>query len=431
MEFSVRRKALMDQTKRKAICIIPGASEKIRNGDCHYAFRQQSDFYYLTGFNEPDAIALLAPNHLEGDFILFNQPRDPAMEIWNGYRAGQDGACNDYHANSAYDIKEFWERLPTFFSDYDTIVMPLGQNAQFEQKLFATLDALKKDKRSAVKVPSQIVDLTKFTHEMRLFKSTEELKNMQQAVAISVDAHLMCMQQARAEMFEYELEAMIMQAIYRHGSRAAAYSSIVGSGKNACTLHYIANNQKLHSGDLVLIDAGAEVNCYAADITRTFPVDKQFSAEQKAIYEIVLTAQQAAIDSLKPGLAWENIQKTVVEQLTTGLCELGILQGSVDDNIENKTYRQFYMHGAGHWLGIDVHDAGDYKIAGKSRPLSPGMVFTIEPGIYISPSDAVDERWWNIGIRIEDDILLTEKGCNVLSSALPKTIADVEAIRRS
>ena len=428
MDFVTRRKQLMQRTQHRALVIIPSANLIIRNGDSHYPFRQASDFYYLTGYNEPDAIALLAPGHAEGEYILFNRPRDPEREIWYGERVGQQGAISHYLADQAYDIQEFWKHLPLFLAHYETVIWPIGQNALFDQKLFAAIADLK-----TKKVPNAYLfqDLTIYTQELRLIKSAEELAMIRRAIAISIEGHLACLQRAQVGMYEYELEALLMHAFYRHGSRAPAYSAIVGTGRNSCILHYHTNNQRLKSGELVLIDAGAEFEGYAADITRTFPIDKTFSPEQRAIYAIVYEAQQAVIRLLKPGLAWDALQACAVEHITRGLCELGILSGTVSSNIEHKHYRQFYMHQIGHWLGLDVHDVGTYHVAGQSRLLQPGMVFTVEPGIYIMPHDQVDPKWWHIGIRIEDDILITSQGCEVLSAALPNTIDEIEAIRRS
>ncbi len=425
----MRRNQLMQRTQRRALIMIPSANLVIRNGDAHFPFRQSSDFYYLTGFNEPDAMALLAPGHPEGEYILFNRPRDPEREIWYGERVGQQGAINTYFADQAYDIQEFWKLLPIFLGHYEIIIWPIGHNPPFDQMLFAAIADLKHKK--APHFPSIFQDLTTYTQELRLIKSTEELAMIRRAVAISIEGHLACLQQAQAGMYEYELEAFLMHAFYRHGSRAPAYNAIVGTGRNSCILHYHANNQRLQSGDLVLIDAGAEFEGYAADITRTFPVNKTFSPEQRAIYAIVYEAQQAVIRFLKPGVAWEVLQACAVEHITRGLCELGILSGTVSSNIEQKHYRQFYMHQAGHWLGLDVHDVGTYHVDGQSRLLQPGMVLTVEPGIYIMPHDRLNPKWWHIGIRIEDDVLITPQGCEVLSAALPKTIDEIEAIRRS
>lgn len=428
-EFAARRRSLMHLVGQDALVILLGAKNIIRNGDSCFPFRQHSDFFYLTGFCEPDAIALLAPGYPEGEFILFNRSKDPSLAIWHGEIAGQEGAVEVFDADKAYDIRQFWECLPSFLNMYNTIVAPFEQCQAFSQQLSSLIDQLKKSKRKQGQVPQRFQNLKLYTEAMRVIKSPHEIALIRQAVAISVEGHWQCLQHSRAGMAEYELEAMLLQTFYRLGSRASAYPCIVGAGKNACTLHYVSNDKTIKAGDLVLIDAGAEVDCYASDITRTFPINKYFSSPQRAIYELVLLAQQTAIDLLKPGIPWNTIQDTVINVLTTGLCELGLLKGSVVDNMAEERYKRFYMHGAGHYLGLDVHDVGDYKQNNKSRLLEPGMVFTVEPGLYIMPHAEVDERWWHIGIRIEDDVLITPNGCEVLSADLPKKPDDIEAIR--
>lgn len=392
-EFAQRRQQLLKKMGQDAIAIITAAPEVSRNGDSHYLYRQNSDFYYLTGFTEPEAIAVLIPGRAEGEYVLFNRMRDPAKEIWTGRRAGQEAAREIYGADEAYPTAEFEKKLPGLLRN-----------------------------RKQIKVEDLI-------HEMRLFKSDAEAAAMRKAAEISVLAHQRAMRSCKPGMFEYELEAEIMYEFYRFGSRYPAYTSIVGTGENSCVLHYNDNNMQIKAGDLVLIDAGCEYENYASDITRTFPANGRFTAEQKAIYEIVLRAQQAAIAAIKPGMRWDVPQEICVRTITEGLVDVGILQGSVDDLIAQKKYFQFYMHRSGHWLGLDVHDAGSYAVNGNVRKVESGMTFTVEPGIYIAPNSlGIDKKWWSIGVRIEDDVLVTANGCDVLSGALPKTVSDIESL---
>lgn len=392
-EFAQRRQELLKKIGQDAVAIISAAPEVSRNGDSHYFYRQNSNFHYLTGFSEPEAVAVLIPGRPQGEYILFNRERDPAKEIWTGRRAGQEGACQIYGADEAYPIAEFEKKLPELLRD-----------------------------RKQTKIED-------FIHEMRLFKSDAEVAAMRKAAEISVLAHQRAMQACKPGMFEYELEAEMMYEFYRHGSRYPAYTSIVGTGENSCVLHYNDNNMQIKNGDLVLIDAGCEYENYASDITRTFPANGRFTAEQKAVYEIVLRAQQAAIAAIKPAMRWDLPQEICVRIITEGLLDVGILQGNIDDLIAQKKYFQFYMHRSGHWLGLDVHDVGSYAVNGSVRNVEPGMTFTVEPGIYIAPnSPGVDKKWWNIGVRIEDDVLVTENGCDVLSAALPKAVSDIETL---
>lgn len=392
-EFVRRRQQLMQHMGPNTIAVISAAPECLRNGDAHYPYRQNSHFYYLTGFNEPEAVLVLMPGREQGETILFNRKREPAKEIWTGPRMGQLDAPARLGIDVAYPIDE-----------YESVLATLRQN-----RLQITIEPL--------------------LSEMRLFKSPAEIAAMRKAAKISVQAHQQAMQVCKPGMFEYELEAEILHTCYRQGSRAQAYNAIVGSGENSCVLHYDSNNCQIKNGDLVLIDAGCEYENYASDITRTFPVNGKFSAEQRAIYEIVLCAQLAAIAAVKPGVAWQTFQTICARVITEGLVELGLLQGKVEDLIAQRAYVPFYMHSSGHWLGLDVHDVGNYVIENSFRKLEPNMVFTIEPGIYIAPhTPNVDPKWWNIGVRIEDDVLVTADGCEVLSQALPKTVADIEAL---
>lgn len=428
-EYAKRRKNLMQKVGADGIIILPSSPELIRNGDAHYAYRQNSDFYYLTGFNEPEAVLVLAPKRKEGEYILFNRVRDRAHEIWDGPRAGQEGACKELLADQSFPISELPHLLPELLAGRDALHYPLGIDKTFDKTVMNAVNHLRSKVRAGLIAPMAFHDIAATLHEMRLFKSPAEVALMQKAVNITGEAHVRAMQRCQPGMFEYELEAEILHTFYRHGARNVAYNSIVGAGKNTCVLHYISNNQKIHASDLVLIDAGCEYENYASDITRTFPANGKFSGEQQAIYDLVLTSQQAAIKSIKPGASWTMAQNIIAKILTQGLLDLGILKGRLDDLLEKQAYFAFYMHRSGHWLGLDVHDVGRYRINDKWRSLQPGMALTVEPGLYISAdTKGVPKRWHNIGVRIEDDVLVTQKGHDVLSRAIPKTVADIEAV---
>lgn len=426
-EFAKRRQQLIRALGDGNIAIIAAAPECIRNGDVHYAYRQNSNFYYLTGFPEPEAIAVFVPGCSQGEYILFNRPRDTSAEIWNGKRAGQEGARENYGADQSYPIQEFGKVIAELLQNRKQLYYTMGSHLSLDEQLLACVNEIRGKPRTGIAAPTVFVDLAALIHEMRLFKSTAEITLMREAAKISGKAHCRAMQICQPGMMEYQLEAEIAHEFIRSGSRTPAYESIVGGGANSCVLHYRDNSEKLRDGDMVLIDAGCEYHCYASDVTRTFPVNGRFSPEQRAIYECVLTAQLAAIDLVRPGTRWDKIQQTVVRILTKGLVALGLLQGNVEKLIKKQAYHQFYMHQFGHWLGMDVHDVGSYRINNTWRPLEPGMVLTVEPGIYIAPhTQGVAEKWWNIGVRIEDDVLVIADGCEVLSTNAPKTVAEIE-----
>lgn len=430
-EWEKRRKELMRQIGPNDIVVLPSATEMIRSGDAVYAFRQQSDFYYLTGFNEPDAVMVLAPQRPEGEYILFNRVRDQDREIWDGARAGQEGACKNFQANQAFPRQDFSSMLPEILVGRETIHYPMGNNIDFDKTVLKAMNKLRGMIRSGVQSPIRCMDISPTIHEMRLIKNKNEIAMIQYAIDISVGAHERAMKTCEPDLYEYELEAELMYEFYRRGSRYPAYQPIVGSGANTCTLHYVQNNKKINDGELVLIDAGAEYENYVADITRTFPANGRFSKEQREVYEIVLAAQLAAIKTIKPGTLWTKAQDEIVKILTQGLVDLKILKGNVNELIERQAYVPFYMHRSGHWLGLDVHDVGQYKIKNKWRTLTAGMVLTVEPGIYISAdTPGVHHRWHNMGVRIEDDVLVTNQGCKVLSQALAKTADDIEALMK-
>lgn len=430
-EFARRRAQLMRDMEENSIAILPSATTKRRNRDVDYIFRQDSDFLYLTGFEEPDAVAVLMPGREHGEYILFCRERDPEKEIWDGYMAGPEGACKKFGADDAFPIACIDDILPGLIEGRDRVYYAMGGDAEFDRMVMEWVNTIRSKARSGAHPPGEFISLDLLIHEMRLFKSTAEIKVMQEAADISAGAHYRAMKVCQPGMTEYELEAEFLHEFAKHGSRSPAYPSIVGSGKNSCILHYIENSSTLKSDDLVLIDAGCELEYYASDITRTFPVNGKFSEPQKNIYELVLKSQLAAIEEVKPGNTWNQPHDKTVEVITAGLLELGILKGDLETLIAEESYKKFYMHRAGHWLGMDVHDVGDYKVSEHWRVLEAGMVLTIEPGIYIAPgAEGVAKKWQGIGVRIEDDVLVTEKGYKVLSAAAPKTVKDIEKSMR-
>ena len=428
-EYARRRAALLQQLPQKSVALVSASHLKTRNRDAEYAFRQDSDFYYLTGFNEPDALLLLIPGRAEGEFVLFCPPRDPQMEIWTGYRAGPEGCVRNFGADQAFALEELEQQMPRLLDGVHRLYYALGSDEALDTRVRGWLNQVRAQSRQGAQAPEELVLLDNLLHEQRLFKSAAELDMMRRAAEISAEAHCRAMRLSRPGLYEYQLEAEITGYCMQQGARFQAYSPIVGGGANGCILHYIDNSAELKDGDLVLIDAGCELDNYASDITRTFPVNGRFSPQQRALYQLVLDTQLACIEAMQPGVPWNRIHDLSVELLTEGLIELGLLQGERDALIEAGAYRRFYMHRIGHWLGMDVHDVGQYKLDGEWRPLEPGMVMTIEPGLYVAPDDdSVAPEWRGIGIRIEDDVLVTEQGPDVLTAAVPKTIADIEAL---
>lgn len=427
--FAERRRRLIEQLPANSVALIPGASIKARNGENEYAFRQDSDFYYLTGFNEPDSLLVLIPGREEGQVILFCPPRDRTMEIWTGYRAGPEGCVERFGADQAFNLDEIDARLPQLLNGRESLYYPVGADTAFDESVSGWLNELRRDARRGFSAPSTLVFINDLIHEMRLFKDAEEVELMRAAGEISAQAHIRAMQASRPGLHEYVLEGAIVGYCMQQGARFQSYNPIVGSGENGCILHYDENEAVMQDGDLVLIDAGCEVDGYAGDITRTFPVNGRFSPEQRALYDLVLKTNIECIEAMQVGTPRDDIQTLSVKILTEGLVELGLLKGKVDELIESKAYRDFYMHGIGHWLGLDVHDVGRYKVDGESRPLEPGMVMTIEPGIYVAPDNMdVDARWRGIGIRVEDDILITNEGPEVLTASVPKDADEIEAL---
>ena len=422
-----RRKQLMRMMGKESIAILPAAPMKIRNRDVEQKYRQDSDFLYLSDFHEPEAIIVLIPGRKNGEYVLFCRDRDPLMETWNGKRYGPEGVIEMFDADDAFPIDDIDDILPGLMEGCERVYYTMGLDLNIDKQVMGWVNHLKKNSRSGAHAPYEFVSLDYFLHDMRLFKSQPEIKLMQKAADISVTAHQRAMKLCAPGMFEYELEAEYLHEFQRNGA-TWAYSSIVGSGANSCILHYVENNQKMKDGDLVLIDAGAEYQGYDADITRTFPVNGEFSVPQREIYEVVLNAQKAALKKVVPGNHWNDPHNAAVKAMTKGMVEIGLLKGKVSQLIKDETYRKYYMHRTGHWLGMDVHDVGDYKVDEEWRLLEPGMVLTVEPGLYIPSGSKGAKRWWDIGVRIEDDVLVTKDGHNVLTKALVSEIDDIEAL---
>ena len=422
-----RRQQLMQAAGDGSILILPAAPERIRSRDTHYPYRQDSDFWYLTGCAEPDAVLVLVPGRKHGEAILFCRERDPEREGWDGPRLGPEGAVETLGMDDAYPISDIDDILPGLLEGRRRVHYHLGRDADFDLKLIGWLNRVRAQARQGAQPPQEFLELGHLLDEMRLFKSADEVKLMQRAADISVEAHRAAMRAARAGIHEYELQAEL-ERVFRMHDAQPAYASIVGAGSNACVLHYRDNSARSRDGELVLIDAGAEYRGYAADITRTFPVNGRFAREQRALHDLVCAAQAAALARARPGTPYEAGHEAAVETLTDGLLSLGLLKGTFKAALANGDYKRFYRHKTGHWLGLDVHDVGEYRIDGESRLLEPGMVFTIEPGLYI-PSDAdVPAKWRGIGIRIEDDVLVTTEGHRVLTDALERSADAVEAL---
>ena len=427
LEYKKRRNKLSRLIGKDGIAILPIAPYKNRSRDTYYPYRPDSDFFYFTGFSEPDALMILAPGRPEGEFILLVRPKDPLKEIWDGHMEGLIGAKRNFGANQSYKIEDLIKVLAEVLPNRQKIFYTLGNQNDYDKKVIDTFNQVRANQRRGGIVPTEVVSLEPLIHDMRLVKSREEISRMKESARISVEAHYKVMDECKDGVYEYQIQASINHQFGQYGA-VPAYDSIVASGHNACTLHYIDNKDILKSGDLLLTDAGCEHQMYAADITRTVPVSGTFNEEQKAIYSIVLDTQKKAIESVKPGQTFENIQNDAITNITKGLRKLGLLSGSLQSLIKNEAYKDFYMHGIGHWLGMDVHDVGAYMSdAGKSKKFVPGMVLTIEPGIYISKKNKkVQKSWRGIGVRIEDDVLVTKKGCEVLTGKLSKEINEIE-----
>ncbi len=424
--FLSRRKEFMKKMAG-GIAIFASAPVRTRNYDVDYEYRQDSNFFYLTGFEEPESVCILAPGHPKYEYILFVRPRDREKETWTGLRAGLEGAIQDYDAEMAYPIEELERLLPEFLQDVPVLYYTLNQYSETDQKIFHALDRVRHLHRTGVYPPSQIFDPTELISEMRLFKKSEDVEVLQKAIDISVQGHVAAMKSAAPGKYEYEIQAVLEYVFRSRGSMRNGYPCIVGSGPNSCILHYNNNNRQMKDGDVLLVDAGAELDYYTGDITRTYPVSGKFTGPQREVYELVLGAQKKAIEACQVGKTHHFVHETAVRTLTEGMIHLGWLKGSIQENIENEHYKKYYLHRTGHWLGMDVHDSGKYKIAQQWRKLEEGMVMTVEPGLYV-PAEDEQNLFRNIGVRIEDDVLITAEGPRILSAACPKEIKDLESI---
>ncbi len=425
-EFARRRAQLMRMMGRGGIAILPAAPVRHRNADVEYAYRQDSDFMYLTGFDEPESVAVLIPGRPQGEFVLFVRDRDPVRETWDGSRAGTEGAVQQHGADDAFPIDDIDEILPGLLERCDRVYSAMGLDPDFDQRVIGWVNGLRAQAKQGLHTPQEFVALDHLLHDMRLYKSPAELRLMRRAADITVQAHRRAMRFTAPGRFEYEVAAEIVHEFHRHQAENA-YQPIVGGGANACVLHYRANQDELRDGDLLLIDAGAEYRHYAADITRTFPVNGRFTPRQRDIYDVVLEAQRAAIEKTRAGNHWNDPHDAAVKTITQGLVRLGLLKGRVPSLIKEGAYRKFFMHRTGHWLGMDVHDVGDYRVGEEWRVLEPGMVLTVEPGVYIAPgTKGVPRQWWGIGVRIEDDVVVTRAAAEVITAGVPSAPEDIE-----
>jgi len=428
-EFRRRRRQLMGMMGPNSVAILPTSREAVRNRDVHHPFRPDSDFFYLTGFAEPDAVMVLVPGRAHGEYILFCREKDPEKEIWDGYRAGLEGATADYGADDAFPISDLDDILPGLLEERERVFFAMGTDPALDKRVSDWVAQVRARARAGVQGPIEFLALDHFLHEMRLYKSRAEIATMRRAARLSAAAHCELMRRVEPDMREYQLASIFDHHCKMHGAAALAYPSIVGGGNNACVLHYIENGEALKADELVLVDAGCELECYASDITRTFPVNGRFSGPQAQLYQLVLDAQMAAIDKVRPGNHWNDPHQAAVRVLTKGLLKLGLLRGTLARALKSESYRRFYMHRTGHWLGMDVHDVGDYKIDSHWRLLEPGMVLTVEPGLYVPRgAKGVAKKWQGIGIRIEDDVLVTKGEPDVLSRDVPKEIDRIEAL---
>lgn len=429
-EFEKRRRQLVRMVGPGGIVILPSAPARTRSRDVEYRFRQDSDFYYLTGFAEPEAVAVIVPGRANGEFLLFCRENDPKREQWDGLRAGQTGAVENYGADDAFPIDDLDDILPGIMESCNRVYYTMGLYAEFDARMADWVNLLRSKLNRGVHSPQEFVALDHLLHDMRLFKSRDEISAMRKSAKVAVEAHKRAMKVTRPGLYEYQVEAEFGHE-FRQNDAWASYSPIVGGGKNACILHYVENNSVLKDGDLVLIDAGCELDYYASDITRTFPVNGRFSPEQRALYEVVLEAQRAAIEKTVVGNHWNEPHDAAVLAITKGLRKLGLLDGTVARLVKDEAYQQYYMHRTGHWIGMDVHDVGDYKVGDEWRMLEPGMVTTVEPGIYTDNSRKVPKMFRNIGIRIEDDVAVTNSGPDVFSKGLVSDPDGIESLMNS
>lgn len=426
-EFIRRRATLMQMVGEGGIAILPSAPIRTRSRDVEYRYRQDSDFYYLTGFAEPDAVAVIVPGRAEGEFVLFCRERDAEKERWDGQRMGTDGVLEHYGADDAFPIDDIDDILPGIMESCERVYYTMGLYKDFDVRMADWVNSLRSGGSQGLHTPQEFVALDHILHDMRLYKSRSEISAMRKSAKVAVAAHKRAMRVTRPGLHEYEVEAEFIHEFRRNDARYS-YSPIVAAGANACTLHYVDNSAELEDGQLLLVDAGCELDYYASDITRTFPVSGTFSPEQRAVYEIVLEAQLAAIDKMRKGNHWNDPHDAAVKVITKGLRKIGLLEGTLPRLIRDGAYREFYMHRTGHWIGMDVHDVGDYKVGDEWRILESGMVMTVEPGVYITGGRKVPKKWRNIGVRIEDDVAVTSNGPDVLTKGLVKDPDGIEAL---
>jgi Xaa-Pro aminopeptidase len=423
--YAGRRRRLAEAIG-EGVAVVPTAEERLRNRDTHYPYRFDSHFYYLTGFTEPEAVLVLAA----GKSILFCRSRNPERETWDGFRHGPEAARERFGFDEAYPVESLDQQMARLLENQPALHYPMGADPHWDARAIGWLNAVRAKVRAGIAAPERVHDVRAPVDDMRLVKDAHEANVMRRAARIAASAHRRAMQRTRPGRYEYEVEAELLYEFRRQGAQFPAYSPIVAGGANACVLHYVFNDALLRDGDLLLIDAGCELDGYASDITRTFPVNGRFDAAQREVYEIVLASQRAAMDKVRPGNGWNEPHDAAVRVLAQGLIDLKLVSGGLQEVLEKETYKRFYMHRTGHWLGLDVHDAGDYKRKGSWRALVPGMTLTVEPGLYIRAEDDIPERLRNIGIRIEDDVLVTEAACEVITAEAPKALADVEALMR-
>ncbi len=426
-EFEKRRRRFLRQMGH-GVAVLPAAPVAVRNSSVEHDYRQDSDLHFLTGLDEPECALVLTNERGRRSMILFVRPSDPERELWEGPRLGCDGAKRRFGADEAYPIQQLPDRLPELLANMSRLFYRLGNDREFDQTVLDALNKVRKRAREGIVAPREIVDTGLILHEMRLRKSRGELTTMATAAKVTAEAHLRAMQLARPGRYEYEIEAEILRTFRAHGCKRTAFETIVASGPNATVLHYTRNDRVLQDGELLLVDAGAEYGYYASDVTRTFPVSGTFTQAQRAVYDVVLSAQQAAIDKVRPGITLNDVHRAALRVLTKGMIDLGLIKGPLQEALDKGRYKRFYMHRTSHWLGMDVHDAGDYYCDGKARPLQPGFVFTVEPGIYIGANARVAKRFRNIGVRIEDDIAVTAQGCRNLTRNIPKCPRELEKI---
>lgn len=426
--YAARRRRFLDAMGERAVAVIPAAPVAIRNNDVEHEYRQDSDFYYLTGLDEPQSVLVLSTADPVPSCVLFVRPRNPEREVWDGPRAGVDGAKSDFGADVAHEVSELAAKLPDYLQDKERLFYRVGRDRAMDETVFSALETTRGRHRLKRGFPSTIVDPGAFLHEQRMAKDADELAVMRRAAAVTAEAHASAMRVALPGAYEFEVEAEIQRVFRKAGCERPAYGAIVGSGPNATILHHRRNARQMNEGDLLLIDAGCELEYYASDVTRTFPVGGTFSEPQRAIYDLVLACQLECIEAVKPGATLDAIHDVALRAITHGLIELGLIEGPLEAAIEEERYKPFYMHRTSHWLGMDVHDVGLYFFGGEPRPLAPGTVLTVEPGIYIAVDADVDERWRGIGVRIEDDVLVTDEGHEVLTAAIPKDPDELESI---